>query len=96
LRTATAQFFWTTAVLDRRRASAVGRLRLPVLQQGDEDAMMDVPATQRWFDELPAVDKTYRAYPGAGHTLDFGPEPNRGRYLTNLRDWLSAHALAGP
>ena len=97
LLTATAQFFWTTAVLDRRRARAAARLRLPVLLlQGDADAMMDVSATRRWFDELPAADKTYRAYPGAGHTLDFEPEPNRGRYLTDLRDWLSARELAGP
>jgi alpha-beta hydrolase superfamily lysophospholipase len=97
LSTATAQFFWTTAILDRRRARAAGRLRLPVLLlQGDADAMMDVPATRRWFDELPAADKTYRAYPGAGHTLDFEPEPNRGRYLTDLRDWLSARVSAGP
>jgi alpha-beta hydrolase superfamily lysophospholipase len=97
LLTATAQFFWTTAVLDRRRAAASARLRLPVLLlQGDADAMMDVPATRRWFDELPAADTTYRAYPGAGHTLDFEPEPNRGRYLSDLRDWLSGHASGGP
>jgi len=97
LLTATAQFFWTTAVLDRRRARAAGRLRLPVLLlQGDADAMVDLSATRRWFDQLPAADKTYRAYPEGGHTLDFEPEPNRSRYLTDLRDWLSARALAGP
>ena len=49
--------------------------------------MMDVPATRAWFDGLGTEDKTYRAYPGAGHTLDF--EPDRSRYLADMLAWLS-------
>jgi len=85
---ATTRFFWETLRLDRRRARASAGLRLPLLVlQGEADAMMDVPATRAWFDGLGTEDKTYRAYPGAGHTLDF--EPDRSRYLADMLAWLS-------
>jgi alpha-beta hydrolase superfamily lysophospholipase len=44
--------------------------------------MMDVPATRRWFAGLAGDHHTYRAYPGAGHTLDF--EPDRAPYVDDL------------
>jgi acylglycerol lipase len=92
---ATAQFFWETARLDRRRRRASAGLDLPLLLlQGEADAMMDVPATRRWFERLGVEDKTYQAYPGAGHTLDF--EPDRARYLADLLGWLSTRVPAGP
>jgi acylglycerol lipase len=88
---ATAQFFWETARLDRQRRRASADLDLPLLLlQGEDDKMMDVPGTRRWFAGLDAPDKTYRAYPGAGHTLDF--EPDRTRYLADMLAWLSAQA----
>jgi alpha-beta hydrolase superfamily lysophospholipase len=91
---ATAQFFWETERLDRRRRRDAARLRLPVLLlQGEDDKMMDVPATRRWFSRLGVEDKTYRAYPGAGHTLDF--EPDRARYLDEMLAWLTARAASG-
>jgi alpha-beta hydrolase superfamily lysophospholipase len=58
-----------------------------VLLQGEDDAMMDVAGTRHWFSRLGVEDKTYRAYPGAGHTLDF--EPDRSRYLADMLGWLS-------
>jgi alpha-beta hydrolase superfamily lysophospholipase len=91
---ATARFFWETARLDRRRRRAAVALDLPLLVlQGEADAMMDVPETRRWFDRLGVKDKTYRSYPGAGHTLDF--EPDRSRYLADLLEWLSARVASG-
>jgi len=88
---ATTQFFWQTARLDRRRRRASADLDLPLLLlQGQDDKMMDVPGTRRWFERLAAEDKTYRAYPGAGHTLDF--ELDRTRYLADMLGWLSARA----
>jgi len=90
---ATAQFFWETARLDRRRRDAA-RLELPVLLlQGDDDKMMDVPATRRWFERLAGENKTYRAYPGAGHTLDF--ESDRAAYLGDMLAWLSTTVRPG-
>jgi alpha-beta hydrolase superfamily lysophospholipase len=84
----TAQFFWQTARLDRRRRRTSARLRLPLLVlQGQDDAMIDVPKTRRWYERLGIEDKTYRSYPGAGHTLDF--EPDRAQYLADLLGWLA-------
>jgi acylglycerol lipase len=93
LLTATAQFFWQTARLDRRRSRAAAMLRVPLLLvQGTDDVMVDVPATHRWFAALPVADKTYEAYRGAGHTLDFEPDEVHGRYVADLLHWLSTHA----
>jgi alpha-beta hydrolase superfamily lysophospholipase len=93
LLTATAQFFWETGRLDRRRRGAAARLRVPLLVlQGENDAMMDVPGTREWFARLAVPDKTYRSYSGAGHTLDF--EPDRSRYLADMLGWLSTRASA--
>jgi alpha-beta hydrolase superfamily lysophospholipase len=92
---ATAQFFWETARLDRHRRRASARLALPLLLlQGEADKMINVPKTRRWFARLGVQDKTYRAYPGAGHTLDF--ELDRAQYLADLLGWLSARAGSGP
>ena len=92
---ATTQFFWQTARLDRRRGRDTARLDLPVLLlQGEDDQMMDVAATRRWFDGLGGRHTTYLAYPGAGHTLDF--EPDRTRYLGDMLAWLSAMVRPGP
>ena len=92
---ATARFFWETARLDRRRRRDSARLHLPLLVlQGEEDAMMDVSKTRRWFARLGVEDKTYRAYPGAGHTLDF--EPDRAQYLADMLAWLAARVSPGP
>jgi alpha-beta hydrolase superfamily lysophospholipase len=91
---ATVQFFFETARLDRRRRRASAGLDLPLLVlQGEDDAMMNVPGTRRWFSRLGVMDKTYRSYPGAGHTLDF--EPDRTRYLADMLGWLSARASGG-
>jgi lysophospholipase len=85
---ATTRFFWETGRLDRQRRPASAQLNLPLLVlQGTDDKMMDVTGTRRWFSRLAVQDKTYIAYPGAGHTLDF--EPDRGRYLADLLGWLS-------
>ena len=92
---ATTRFFWETARLDRLRRRSSARLQLPILVlQGDSDAMMDVPKTRRWFSQLTVEDKTYRAYPGAGHTLDF--EPDRGPYEADILSWLSSRAPRPP
>jgi alpha-beta hydrolase superfamily lysophospholipase len=85
---ATTRFFWETRRLDRQRGRAAAQLNLPLLVlQGDDDKMMDVTKTRRWLSRLAVEDKTYVAYPGAGHTLDF--EPDRAQYLADMVGWLS-------
>jgi acylglycerol lipase len=91
---ATTQFFWETARLDRLRPRVDAHLELPVLLlQGEDDEMMDVAKTRRWFSKLSVEDKAYVAYPGAGHTLDF--EPDRTRYLADMLAWLSDRRPSG-
>jgi alpha-beta hydrolase superfamily lysophospholipase len=59
---ATAQFFWETARLDRRRRRASARLRMPLLVlQGQDDKMMDVPKTRRWSPG--SASRTRRTWP---------------------------------
>ena len=90
---ATTQFFWETARLDRRRPRASADLNVPLLlQQGEDDAMMDVAETRAWFSRLGTEDKTYLAYPSAGHTLDF--EPDRARYVADMLSWMETRASA--
>jgi hypothetical protein len=45
-----------------------------------------------WFASLDPEDRTYQAYAGAGHTLDF--EPDRSRYLTDMLEWLAVRAAS--
>ena len=90
---ATTQFFWETARLDRRRGRDSAELDLPLLLlQGEDDKMMDVAKTRRWLAGLDLEDKTYQAYAGAGHTLDF--ERDRTRYLTDMLEWLAVRAAS--
>jgi alpha-beta hydrolase superfamily lysophospholipase len=97
LHSATTRYFWETLRLDRRRQWATSRLELPMLVlQGDADAMMDVTATRRWLGGAPSDDTTYRDYAGAGHTLDFESETNRGTYRADLLSWLLAHGGLRP
>jgi acylglycerol lipase len=91
---ATTRFFWETARLDRQRGRASAHLNLPLLVlQGEDDKMMDVAKTRRWFSRLGVEDKTYVPYPSAGHTLDF--EPDRTRYLADMLGWLSDRRPTG-
>jgi acylglycerol lipase len=91
---ATTRFFWETGRLDRLRPRASAGLRVPLLVlMGEADAMMDVPRTHAWFAGLGTPDKTWLAYPGAGHTLDF--EPDRTRYLADMLAWLSERVPPG-
>ena len=55
--------------------------------------MLDVTKTRRWFERLGLEDKTYRAYPGVGHSLDFAPD--RAEYLADLLGWLRARVTSG-
>ncbi len=55
--------------------------------------MMDVARTRRWFAGLGTGDKTYQAYAGAGHTLDF--EPDRTGYVADMLEWLAVRAASG-
>jgi acylglycerol lipase len=95
LLTASTQFFWETRRLDRMRDRAARVLRVPLLVQiGDDDRMMDVEATERWFAGVSSSDKTLAIYPGAKHVLDFEPDPRQ--YRADLVEWMLARASSSP
>lgn len=77
LREATAHFYIESFLWDRSLPKERG-LKAPLLvMQAGADPIVDIEATQRWFDRLDTPDKCYRDYPGFGHTLDFEDEHQR-------------------
>ena len=95
LMTASSRFFWETRRLDRARDRSAARLTLPMLLLiGEEDPMMDAPATCRWFHTLKAPDRMMVVYKGGAHTLDFEPEPTIHSYRADLIGWLSRQSTS--
>jgi acylglycerol lipase len=89
LLTASSRFFWETGRLDRARDHLAADLTLPILLQiGEADQIMDTAATCTWLQRLGAPDRTSIVYRGAGHTLDFEPEPTVRAYRADLLGWL--------
>jgi alpha-beta hydrolase superfamily lysophospholipase len=91
LQTASARYFWETALWDRWLPRQSG-LAIPLLLlQAGNDPIVDEPAVRRWFERVDSRDKRYLRYPGFGHTLDF--EPDRQRYWDDLVAWLDGHTV---
>lgn len=91
LRSATARFYWETGRMDRLRTRLAPALRLPLLVlQGDADPIADLSATHRWLARVTSPDKTVILYSGAGHALDFEPDPRQFR--ADLLQWLLARS----
>ena len=62
---------------------------------GEEDPMMDAPATCRWFQTLKAADRMMVVYKGGAHTLDFEPESTLRSYRADLVNWLQRQIASG-
>jgi alpha-beta hydrolase superfamily lysophospholipase len=91
LLTASARFFFETARLDRQVAKAPPSIQVPVLLLcGGRDAIVDSAGLQAWYARLAAQDRTMKVYPEFAHILEF--EDRRDEYLSDLLDWLQAHA----
>jgi alpha-beta hydrolase superfamily lysophospholipase len=90
LHRATARFLVESARLDRYLRGAPQYVRVPVLLLlAEKDRIIDNVAT-RWFVEKFATpDKQVLEYPGAHHTLEF--EPNPDRFLADVQRWLEKH-----
>jgi alpha-beta hydrolase superfamily lysophospholipase len=58
----------------------------------EHDRIIDNARTRRYFERLPATDKTVIEYPGAHHTLEFEPEPDI--FINDLIGWLDKHTVA--
>jgi alpha-beta hydrolase superfamily lysophospholipase len=93
LLTASSRFFWETRRLDKARDRTAAKLTLPMLLLiGEEDPMMDAPATCRWFHALKAPDRMMVVYKGGQHTLDFEPEQTLRSYRADFVGWLRRQA----
>ncbi len=93
LRQATARFFIESVRLDfyvrwRRRD-----IRLPLLLMlAGADRIIDNSRTRRFVDRFASIDRQVIEYPGAGHTLEFEPDPEP--FLADLCGWLARQSTA--
>ncbi len=87
LHRATARFLIESVRLDGYVRFAARSVRVPVLLLlAEHDRIIDNARTRRFVERLPAADKQIIEYPGAHHTLEFEPDPDR--FVDDLRRWL--------
>jgi alpha-beta hydrolase superfamily lysophospholipase len=93
VRRATARFLVESARLDGYLRRAVRRVRVPVLLLlAGHDRVIDNGRTRAFLARCPAPDREVIEYPGAHHTLEFEPDPDR--FVADLRRWLDRRAAA--
>lgn len=91
LRRASARLLIASVALDRFLRAAPARIRVPVLLLlAENDRIIDNARTRQYVQRFAAPDKEVIAYPGAHHTLEFEPDPER--FIHDLLDWLLRHA----
>ncbi|MCB0089699.1 MAG: lysophospholipase [Caldilineaceae bacterium] len=67
-----------------------GRLTLPILMlHGEEDTIVDIQGTRRFFAHLTAADKTLVTYPGGRH--ESHNDIQHAEVAEQIVDWLEAH-----
>lgn len=89
----TAQTAWTMLRLSRELWADYPHWRLPTLLiHGDRDRLTDVRGTRRFFETIPAQDKTLRVFGGGYHEL-LNDEP-RDEVRRLILDWLAGHTGA--
>ncbi len=90
---ATARFLVESVRLDGYVRWARRSVRVPVLLLlAEKDRIIDNQRTRAFVERLPTTDKEILTYPGAHHTLEFEPEPDR--FVEDLLRWLANHAVA--
>jgi alpha-beta hydrolase superfamily lysophospholipase len=95
LRRATARFFVESARLDGYLLWARRHVRLPVLLLlAEHDRIIDNARTRAYVGHFRSPDVEVHEYPGAHHTLEFEPDPDR--FLADLLRWLNRQLLPIP
>lgn len=90
LRQATARFLVESVRLDGYLRVVSPYVTVPTLVLLAElDRIIDNSRTRRFVERFAATDKTIIEYPGAHHTLEFEPDPDR--FIGDLRRWLELH-----
>ena len=57
----------------------------------EKDRIIDSGRTRRFIERFATADKQIIEYPGAHHTLEFEPEPER--FIGDLISWLERHLV---
>lgn len=87
LRQATAGLLAASTFLDGYVKKAPPKVVQPVLLMlASEDRIVNNDKTRAYVDRLASRDKTVIEYPGAHHTLEFEPDPDR--YARDMASWL--------
>ena len=88
LKFATASFFRETFVLGLLAQNSAKQIDLPLLLlQAENDRIVNVQKTRKWFEQVGSTDKVWRLYSNATHSLDF--DANWFNDYTNvLTEWL--------
>jgi alpha-beta hydrolase superfamily lysophospholipase len=90
LRRATARFFVESARLDGYLRFVPSHVTVPtLLMLAGNDRIIDNGRTRLYVERFATTDKEIVEYPGAHHTLEFEPEPER--HLRDLISWLERH-----
>jgi alpha-beta hydrolase superfamily lysophospholipase len=90
LRQATARLLVESARLDGYLTVVPSHVRVPVLLLlAEHDRIIDNGPTRQFVERFGSTDKEVIEYPGAHHTLEFEPEPER--FIRDLEDWLVRH-----
>jgi len=90
LRQATARFLLESVRLDAYLRFVPRHVQVPVLVLlAQHDRIIDNQRTRRYVERFASSDKAVIEYPGAHHTLEFEPEPER--FISDVRHWLEEH-----
>ncbi len=90
LKEATTGFFVATGIfswLARRAAQSIS-LPLIVIQSG-ADQIVDVPRTQKWYNQVKSKEKVMHIFPGIFHSIDFDENCFR-QYTDILVRWIKS------
>ncbi len=87
LRLGTAGLLASSRFIDRRVRRSLPKIRQPaLLMLAEKDRIINNEQTAEDFDRISSVDRKVIMYPGAHHTLEFEPDPER--YALDLITWL--------
>ena len=92
MRQATARFLVESIRLDGYLRFARRQVAVPVLLMlAEQDRIIDNARTRRFVAHFASADQQMIEYPGAHHTLEFEPEPER--FIRDLISWLESHLV---
>jgi alpha-beta hydrolase superfamily lysophospholipase len=90
LRRASARLLVSSVWLDSYLRSVPRFVTVPVLLLlAERDRIIDNAKTRRYVEGFATADRQTIEYPGASHTLEFEPDPDR--FITDVQDWLNRH-----